>query len=177
MIKGIIFDFNRTLYIPELQQIPEETIELLKNLRKSGLSLALISIKEAHRDTLIESYDLSSIFSVTKIVREKDTNIFKETLSLLGCQPNEIIVVGDRIKSEIKLANQLGIKTIWYKKGKFSNELPTEKIEFPTWTISDISKVEEIIKDVNTSKSLVDRAIQSNPEIFDFGLSVSKGPR
>ena len=152
MIKGIIFDFNRTLYIPELQELPDKSIELLKNLKRSGFLLALISIKESQRDTLIESYDLSSFFSIIKIVKEKDTDIFKETLNLLGCQPNEIIVVGDRIKSEIKLANQLGIKKIWYKKGKFSNELPTENIEFPTWTISDLSKVKEIVNDLNTSK-------------------------
>jgi len=152
MIKGIIFDFNRTLYIPELQRIPDASIELLKKLKKSGFLLALISIKEFQRDTLIESYNLSSLFSIIKIVIEKDTDIFRETLNLLGCQPNEVVVVGDRIKSEVKIANQLGIKTIWYKKGKFSNELPTEKIELPTWTISNLSKVEEIIDDINTSK-------------------------
>ena len=32
MIKGIIFDFNRTLYMPEIRRIPEETIELLTKL-------------------------------------------------------------------------------------------------------------------------------------------------
>ena len=64
MIKGIIFDFNRTLYIPELQELPDKSIELLKNLKRSGFLLALISIKESQRDTLIESYDLSSFFSI-----------------------------------------------------------------------------------------------------------------
>jgi putative hydrolase of the HAD superfamily len=152
MIKCIIFDFNRTLYIPELQKIPEEAIKLLKDLRTSGLLLVLISIKEAQRDKLIDKYTLSSFFSVIKFVEEKDIKLFGETLKFLGCQPNEVIVVGDRIKSEIKIANQLGIKTIWYRNGKFSNELPNEEMEFPTWTINNLFKVEEIIENINTGK-------------------------
>ena len=58
MIKSIIFDFNRTLYIPELQKIPEETIQLLKNLKNMGFSLALISIREAKREDIINTYNL-----------------------------------------------------------------------------------------------------------------------
>ena len=148
MIKRIIFDFNRTLYIPELQKIPEETIQLLKNLKNMGFSLALISIREAKREDIINTYNLHSIFSILKFVDEKTINIFKETLQSLKCNPDEVIVVGDRIKSEIKIANALGIKTIWYKQGKFSKELPVEKIEFPNWTIDNLSKMISLIKKI-----------------------------
>ena len=152
MIKCIIFDFNRTLYIPELQKIPEETLEVLKNLKKMGFSLVLISIREAEREDIIETYNLSSIFSIIHFVDKKDTNVFKETLQFLKCCPDEVIVVGDRIKSEIKIANTLGIRTIWYKQGKFSNQLPVEKVEFPSWTIDSLPQMIKIIKKINTNK-------------------------
>lgn len=152
MIKWIIFDFNRTLYIPELQKIPEETIQLLKNLKNIGFSLALISIREAEREDMIKAYNLSSIFSILKFVDEKTINIFKETLQSIKCNADEVLVVGDRIKSEIKIANMLGIKTIWYKQGKFSKELPVEKIEFPNWTIDSLSQMMSIIKRIKSRK-------------------------
>ena len=149
MIKGIIFDFNRTLYLPEIQKIPEKTIELLKNLKRNGFALALISIKEIQREEKIEEYNLSSIFSILKFVEEKNIGVFKETIQSMKCLPNEVLVVGDRVKSEIKIANTLGIKTIWYKQGKFSNESPTEKIEFPNWTIDNLSEIVNILQELN----------------------------
>lgn len=152
MIKCVIFDFNRTLYIPELQKIPEETIELLRSLKGMGFSLALISLKELQREDIIESYNLSSFFSVLKFVDEKDVHVFKETMRSLGCLPDEVIVVGDRIKSEIKLANTLGVRTVWYRKGKFSDELPTERLEFPDWTIDSLPKVVGIINKINANE-------------------------
>lgn len=152
MIKCVIFDFNRTLYIPELQKIPEDTIGLLKCLKDMGFSLALISMKEPQREDIIESYNLSSFFSVLKFVEEKDIDVFKEVIHSLKCLPDEAIVVGDRIKSEIKIANMLGIRTVWYRQGKFSDELPTEELEFPDWTIDNLPQLVGIIKNVNISK-------------------------
>lgn len=143
MIKGIIFDFNRTIYLPEIEKIPQETLELLKKIKEMGFILALIGIKENKRENIIEEYKLSSLFSIIKLVDEKETIIFEETLKSLKLNYNEVIAIGDRIKSEIKVANKLGIKTIWYKKGKFSEELPNCKEEIPNWTIDNL---EDIIK-------------------------------
>ncbi|MBS3169147.1 HAD family hydrolase [Candidatus Woesearchaeota archaeon] len=145
MIRGIIFDFNRTLYIPEIKKIPEETIELLKNLKKLGFSLALISIKEAEREEIIEAYNLFTLFSILKFVDEKNRAVFQEVLMSLKCSSEEVVVIGDRVRSEIKIANGMGIKTIWYRQGKFSNELPQEKVELPNWTIDYLPQIKDIL--------------------------------
>ncbi|MDO8563783.1 MAG: HAD hydrolase-like protein [Nanoarchaeota archaeon] len=149
MIKGIIFDFNRTLYLPEIEVIPQETLDLLKNLKDKGFMLALISIKEGERDKLIEKYNLSSFFSIIKLVDEKDKEVFEETLKSLKLDCSEVIVIGDRIRSEIKIANKLKIKTIWYRNGKFSEEYPICEEEYPNWTIDNLL---EIVKILNISK-------------------------
>ncbi len=46
MINGIIFDFNRTLYIPEINRIPKKTIELLDKLKNKGFKMSLLVKKE-----------------------------------------------------------------------------------------------------------------------------------
>jgi FMN phosphatase YigB (HAD superfamily) len=145
MIRGIIFDFNRTLYIPELQEIPEETVRLLIELKEAGIALALISMRESRREDMIDLYHLSSLFSIMRFVDEKDGAVFQEVLQSLGCAPDEAIVVGDRVRSEIRTANLLGIRTIWLRQGEFSQELPAEPSENPTWTIDRLPRVRDII--------------------------------
>ena len=160
MIKCIIFDFNRTLYLPELQIIPGETLDLLRTLKKTGTLLALISIQEAGREDIVEKYGLSSIFSVMKFVDKKDIDVFNEVLGSIGCSAEETIVIGDRIKSEIKTGNMLGIRTVWYKNGKFSGEFPTNKNETPTFTISRLNLILEILNNINSGIFIEERDIK-----------------
>ncbi len=146
MIKSIIFDYNETLYITKQRCIPKKTIKLLEKLRKDGFLLALISINDPERKKILEKYDILHLFFIIKFVNEKNAKIFRETLRNLNSAPNETIVVGDRIKSEITIANNLGIRTVWFKNGKFSKELPILKNEFPDYRIENLSKLIDILK-------------------------------
>lgn len=144
MIKAIIFDYNRTLFIPEVDSIPKKTIDLLYDLKKHGFLLALISVHEYDREKYLHDHNLYFLFSVVRFVKEKNKAVFKETLQKMNCNHDEAIVVGDRVKSEITIAKNLGIKTIWFRNGKFKDELPDFN-ETPDWIIGDIAKVKEIV--------------------------------
>ncbi len=160
MIKGIILDFYRTLYIPELSSIPYSNMKLLKELISNGLILALLTKKEEGRRDLIKP--IYEYFSVILEVDAKTESDFVTILSKLGCGEGEVLVVGDRIKSEIKVANKLGIKTIWYKSGKFRDELAINKTETPTYIVTDLCEILNIIRKEN--------AKEPNTKIFKIKL-------
>jgi FMN phosphatase YigB (HAD superfamily) len=149
MIKCVIFDFNRTIYLPDLKKIPKRNIELLYDLKKKGLLLGLISVKESGRENIINSYNLFSFFSFLRLVDCKNLSVFREALSFFRCLPCEVIVVGDRIKSEIRIANKLGIYSVWYRQGKFKDEVGVGKDEVADKIIFDLLEVLEVVKSLN----------------------------
>ena len=57
----------------------------------------------------------------------------------------KVIVVGDSIRDEIKIGNQLGLITIRLKKGKFAMDIPNNKDERAHYEIMDINELENII--------------------------------
>ncbi len=144
MIKGIIFDFNRTLYMPEINKIPEATIKLLEQLKEQNIILALISKWEPNRSELIK--EIAKFFSEIKIVADKSKQDFIEILKNLKLKEDKVIIVGDRIKKEIKIAKELGIKTAWFRQGKFKDETPESEDEKPDYTITNLSELIKIIK-------------------------------
>lgn len=138
MIKAIIFDFNRTLYLPEIKKIPESSIELLKRLKDLGFVLALITIKENTKKEWIRK--ISRFFLIVKEVNQKTENDFLDILKELNLNKDDVLVVGDRVKIEIKIAKRLGLKTVWFRNGKFKDELP-DIDEIPDYTISKLENI------------------------------------
>jgi len=154
MIKGIIFDFNRTLYLPEINKIPEKTVQLLNKLKNEGFGMALLAKKEKNRNKLIEK--VSFFFIIIKQVNKKSEKDFIYILDKLNFKKKEAIVIGDRIKSEIKIANKAGIKTIWYRNGKFKDELPNNKYEYPNYTITEIEELPKLLNRLNLRQNIME---------------------
>ncbi len=141
MIKAIIFDFNRTIYLPEFGIIPRGTIRLLERLKKKGLKMALVSMSEGRKQEIIREYGLSSYFSVIKMVKKKDEDVFVEVMDKLRVDADEIAVIGDRIRSEITIGNSLGMRTVWLRQGKFRNEIPISEKEMPDFVVEGLLEV------------------------------------
>ncbi len=142
MIKGIIFDFNRTLFDPERKALVSVALPLLKELQQKGYKLCLISRKtvEERRED-ISRFGLDQYFMHIVVVEEKEKQHFEECIAAMKLQPEEIAVVGDRVRSEIYFGNILGMRTIWFKSGKFAKEEPRQKEEEPEYVIKDLKEV------------------------------------
>jgi len=46
-----------------------------------------------------------------------DPKIFTAALEKAGCEPEEAIMIGDRIDNDIIPAKKLGMKTVWVRQG------------------------------------------------------------
>jgi len=101
----------------------------------------LISRAEPGRKNKIEKLNIKRYFKKIIFVAEKSQKIFKKITG----NEKEIIVVGDSIKDEIRIGNQLGFLTVRLKKGKFSLEIPRNKNEIPNFEISSINQLKNII--------------------------------
>ena len=137
MNKTIIFDFNRTLYDPDQEQLLPDAIDVVAALKTRGYTLHLISRGKEGRAKKISALPIYSYFDSVIVTDEKKLDDFKELFK----NSEENFVIGDRIKREIYLGNCVGATTIWIKNGKFANELPSSKDEEPTYTVASPAEI------------------------------------
>lgn len=136
----IIFDYNRTIFDPETDNLYLGVLELLQKL-SAKYELFLISRNEPERTRRLEELNIKNYFQKISFVNEKSKKVFQE---ISGNKKN-VIVVGDSISDEIKIGNQLDFVTVRLKKGKFATEIPKNKDEFAKFEITDINELESII--------------------------------
>ena len=143
-MKGlIIIDFNRTLFDPETNSLFPGVIEFLSSYSKN-YSLALIGKGAEKRANLIEELNIKKYFKYFSLIEEKSEEDFLACLKEMNFDKKDCWSIGDRVKKEIMLSNKIGIKTIWFRNGKFANETPTVELEKPTFTISSFVEIQQI---------------------------------
>lgn len=137
---NIILDYNRTLYDPDANALYRGVPELLERLATKN-TLFLVSRNEPGRQDRLEELGIKSYFRDIAFVEDKTIELFS-TMSNGG---KETCVVGDRIREEIRLGNDLGLITIWVRQGKFAEEIPANSSEKPTHAIRSIIDLEKIL--------------------------------
>ena len=146
MNKTIIFDFYRTIFDPESSKLVPGTKTVLKSLKRRGFRLFLVSREEKSRKELIQSLGISDTFEQILLVPQKTAADFLNILSTQKISLKNSFVVGDRVKEEIALGNQIGLTTIWVKTGKFSTEIPRTQTERPTFTVTKLKDILKVLK-------------------------------
>lgn len=128
-IKAILFDLGDTL-IAELDgpadvdttefKVLDGVTEVLQEL-KNAYKLAIVSntFSWGDRDVsgALSRKDLTRFFdaivtSVDAGSRKPDDRIYRKALDLLGCGPEQAIMVGDRVDTDIAGANMIGITSV-----------------------------------------------------------------
>jgi predicted HAD superfamily phosphohydrolase YqeG len=136
----ILLDYNRTLFNPDSDSLYQGVVGLLQDLSVRN-ELFLISKNEPGRADALEKLGIKKYFTSVSFVEEKTPALFKE----LAQGSTEVVVVGDRVRGEISLGNQLGFVTVWVKQGRFANELPATAIEQPIHTLGSVIELRRII--------------------------------
>lgn len=151
MIKAAIFDWGYTIRDHENNRIFPEAIALLEILQNQGIILVLISRAvdvnkrwEEFRDSSMEKY-----FQEMDVIPRENTKEFLHILNKIGVKPEETLIIGDRIKSEIVEGNKIGAITVWFRNGKFADEFPDSEEEKPDYTITSFKEVVPIIQKLN----------------------------
>ena len=140
-------------YVLNNQKFSDKTEELLKELKKQGKRLALLS----ERDSLdglkaerISRIPFHSYFDVVVIAGEDipfskardGVKPFIETAKLLGLSTKDIIMVGDRLDLDIQNAKESGMKAVLFTGYEKSQEKSNYE---PDLIISDISEFSKLL--------------------------------
>ncbi|MDO4764957.1 MAG: YqeG family HAD IIIA-type phosphatase [Eubacteriales bacterium] len=107
--RGIVFDIDNTL-VPYDCKTPTEDVEkLVALLRKKGFSIVLVSNNTKKRVKLFaKGIRLKSVFSAIKPLPFG----LRKGLTILGTAPQETIIVGDQLFTDVIAGNLLGLCTI-----------------------------------------------------------------
>ena len=124
MIKAVIFDFGYTIYDPDKNELLKEAVPLLENL-KNRYKLALTSRTTNVDERLeqIKKLGLNEYFDTVAVTAKGQDKDLSQIMKNFRLNPEEVLVVGDRIDSEIRQGNTLGMKTAHFRYG------PRQKIE------------------------------------------------
>ncbi|MDF1663343.1 MAG: HAD-IA family hydrolase [Planctomycetota bacterium] len=116
-----------------------ETVPILNLLKEKGLKLGLVSRgDEKTQQRKIDSLKLRAYFDSISIVPlgSPKSVALKELSDEFSA--NEVLVVGDNIRDEIRDARQLGMPHCWLSRGEFKSA-PL----FRVWTIHALSELQE----------------------------------
>ena len=152
----IIFDLDDTLYDRTGQLSDNWTEEEFKNLEVfpgvkeilgvDGFSKVLVSKgEEEFQLRKLEQLGIKDQFDEIKIC---PTNEDKKTefQNILNRCPHPLVwVIGNRIDSEIRYGNELGLKTVLLKHGKYKNLKAKDKYEIPDYEIEQFVELHLIL--------------------------------
>jgi HAD superfamily hydrolase (TIGR01509 family) len=135
---------------PSEDEIPfSDASETLSALKEHGYHLGIIANQVAGAAQRLDEHDLLKYFDVVVTsaesgVAKPDARIFKQALELAGCQPQEAVMVGDRLDNDIRPAKALGMKTVWIRKGLAIYQHVDFGIGLADWVIDDLSDLKSI---------------------------------
>lgn len=121
-------------------QIPDESVQLLLELRRRGIKVGLITNTFSDERDLIRSSKLFPLFDATRISYEEgvlkpDPSMYQSIMIELGATPDECLYVGDGGSRELFAARDIGMKPLqasWFRNLAFEPHIPCPVLpEFP----------------------------------------------
>lgn len=111
-IKGIITDLDNTLIEWDRPDATEELVEWLKTLHDAGIQIVILSNnKEPRVKKFADPLGIPYIFRARKPLVKG----FRRALELLKLKPEEVMMIGDQMLTDMMGANRSKIHTILVK--------------------------------------------------------------
>lgn len=139
------FGLTKTPWHKEDERLFPDTIECLEALHrhyKIGIiANQSLGSKERLKKFGILKYIDVVIASAEEGVAKPDKHIFEIALERAGCKSEEAAMVGDRLDNDIVPANEIGMYSIWIKRGNWKDACPREEPEQPDMTVESLSEI------------------------------------
>jgi HAD superfamily hydrolase (TIGR01662 family) len=180
LIRAVFFDLGDTLIAEEsmpgkhlweaegLQKLPYLD-EVLAELKRRGYKLGVITntvtSREEHVRIALRKIDCEKYFDVIVTSVDMDCNkpdkkIFSTALKRLGVKPEEAVMVGDRITTDITGGNRIGMKTVLLKWNQRYPEKITSPEEQPTHVIESLKELSKVLDDMGKNPPKNEKAKQ-----------------
>jgi HAD superfamily hydrolase (TIGR01662 family) len=102
---------------------------------------------------LLEHSGINHFFKVNVIssqvkIKKPDLRIFLLALDRAAYKPEDCIMVGDRLDTDIYPANKLGMKTIRTTNSLFKLQVPMNELEQPTYTVVNLGRILDVVNEL-----------------------------
>lgn len=132
-----------------LFRLYDDTEIMIDTLGKSH-KLGIIANQPLDVVELLQIYDVDKFFNIKVIssvvgMAKPSLKIFQLALKQASYDPENCIMVGDRLDTDIFPANKLGMRTIRITDSIFNIQEPINKYECPTYTAANLGEIPRII--------------------------------
>ncbi|WP_080146160.1 YqeG family HAD IIIA-type phosphatase [Marinilactibacillus piezotolerans] len=111
-IKAVLTDLDNTLIAWNNPEATEETLEWIERMKEHGIKVIIISNNKAKRVSKVATIlDLEFIPNARKPFQKG----FKEAQEIYDLTKKDLLMVGDQIITDIKGANNAGIRSVLVK--------------------------------------------------------------
>jgi len=147
MIKAIIFDYGYTIFDSEKQLFQTNALSVVEALAPKYKLILVSKTKDTGaRLRQIEKAGFDQYFDYIQVLPKEENKNFENILRHYKFKPEEYFVIGDRITSEIREGNRLGMKTCRFRYGPEKNLVPIDNLEEADYEIEDLSEVLDILR-------------------------------
>jgi len=108
--------------------------------------LGIIANQSLGTQERIDKWGIGKYFDVVVASAEAgcakpDLRIFQMALQKAKCEPNEAVMVGDRLDNDIVPAKELGIKTVWVRQGYAIYQSIDDERKRPDYIVDSIDEL------------------------------------
>ena len=122
--------------------MPALILELSDKYKLALVSLAKSDSPE-NREKKIKASGIAEYFKIILVGGDNKDEMYERALKELDMTPDEVAIVDDRMIRGIAWGNRRGCQTIWFKQGKFADELPNEQTGQPTFTVTTVAELKD----------------------------------
>ena len=98
------------------------------------------TLERLKRDGIYPYFDLC-LLSETENLFKPDLAFFDYAIQKAECQPDRIVMIGDRLDNDIMPAKKAGMKTVRMKQGLHSVQQPISDAYRPDWEIQSVQQL------------------------------------
>jgi uncharacterized cofD-like protein len=147
--------YNQADALGDISLFPDVSDTLAALHKSYKLILVTSGVSERQRNKISKlgldgCFDLILIDDIHEKLSKRER--FLAAMANYGLTARDILVVGDRVFSEIKIGNQLGMVTTQMQHGHYANITPSKGWENPDYVIKQISEVPSIIAAIDQQR-------------------------
>lgn len=147
------FCLKKTPWHSDDEILYQDTIDVLEYLISKGYKLGVIANQKKGLESRLEEFGILKYFNLVIAseevgVSKPEKEIFNIALSKAKCQPNECVMIGDRLDNDIIPAHLIGMVTIWIRQGLSKYQDKKMCINYVVDTLSELKSIfkEKVIK-------------------------------
>ena len=143
------FGLTKTPWHSEDEKPFADAYETLEALKERGYRLGIIANQAVGTAKRLDAWGLLKYFEVIAAsaelgIAKPNKLIFEKALQMAGCHSNNSVMVGDRLDNDILPAKELGMKTVWIRKGLSIYQHIELGKNITDWIIDNLSDLKEI---------------------------------